>query len=113
MRGQSEGDCVKAKGNFRMAEEGRLESYRAVDELVEMGSLKVSKLVKVAYVDAFQLRGVDLGDEALQILASAFEFQPDARRKDSPCRGRRGNSVRAGRSRLEFHGKEFEPGQCR
>src|SRR6266702_2123991 len=93
-----EGDPVVGKGNMRMPGWRYRGAYRAIDELGELRSLKVDKLIEVIYQDPVQLRAVNSGNEVLQILASTIEFKVGESREDRPCYGRHVYSIRAGSS---------------
>ena len=54
---------------------GYLAANRAIDEFGELSYLEVNELIQVGYVDPVQLRGVDSGNEDLQILAWTLEFK--------------------------------------
>ena len=103
-------DLEGIDGDLRILELSQFGANCAVHEHGELSNLKVIELIQVGYVDPVQLRGVNSGNEVLQILASTFEFNVGEREKDGPCHGRQVYSIRARRRRSEFDSKGFEPG---
>ena len=58
-------------------------------------------MIQVIYPDPVQLRGVDRGDEDLQILADTPEIKGGESRKDNTCYGRPVLSIKLGSSLYE------------
>ena len=66
-----------------MPERGHPETFRATDELGQLGNLN-DKLIEVRDSGEDESRSVDLGHEVFQIFAIASEPKQGERRKDDP-----------------------------
>jgi hypothetical protein len=84
-----------------------------LDEPRKLADVK-EELIDEYYVDTLELRGIDLGDEVLQVLAYTSEPEGCERGEDSACERRwtSGSLIRARSRGCEFDDKPLEPGQC-
>ena len=104
---QVEGDAMIMKVHFYMPERG----YCAIKEPEELLKLKIAKPAHIRYRDLVQPRTVDMGYNALQIVAGASEFNACESRVDRSCDGRRVYwRIMGGISRLKLKDKGFKPG---